>query len=922
MSALDLDPQRAAALNQLLDQALDRPAAERAAWFEQLDEAYRDLKPHLHDLLSRAAEIETRDFLSALPRFTPPKSHLGEWALEAGALIGPYRLVRELGQGGMGSVWLAERIDGFLTRQVALKLPHGAWPHARLGERLQRERDILAALEHPNIARLYDAGLTSDGQPYLALEYVEGRPIDEYCRLTDARSSLGVESRLRLFLQVARAVAYAHGKLVLHRDLKPANVLVTPDGAVKLLDFGIAKLLADGEARETRLTQFAGRALSPDYASPEQIRGETLGVSSDVYSLGVILYEILAGVRPYRLTRNSRGELEEAILHGDSRRPSEVARPSDRRVLHGDLDTIVLQALRKEPTQRYPTAHALIDDLERALDGRPVSARPDTLRYRASKFVRRHRVAVAAAVLLILALIAGTVGTTVGMIRARRAEVAARTEAATAERYSTFLVDLFESAAPEQSKGRTVSTKELLQKNAMRVRQELAGEPLLRARLLATIGWVQTRQGLYTDARPVLDEAVTVARSTGEPGKVDLAQALIRRGQVERYLNVPDQAESDDREALAILERSYGPHDVRVEPATTELGLVLRISDPEQALRLYRRSHDLLVAAHGQADGDAAVLLQNIGGIYFRAHRYQEARDAYEQALPHLRRHFGEQDPHVGRALGNLASVYRSLGDYERAVELAQRGLGVDTSVSGPDHPDVGIAWMNLARSTDKLGDTQLAVEQIDKAIDIFGQRLTPTHPLRVQAANARAGFLIEMGRIGEARSTLEEFAAIESTSVETRRSLLSSMVTLAEIERLEGQWQQSQGLAERVLFDPAAHGDRFLEADARWARAYALAVQAKTKEAEIERTRALEIESAVGGGAPFPGVFELAKYHACAGDTSQALAILREAIAKGFHDPIILSDPALRSLRERGDFALLAAAVAPHRPPKAAPAQ
>ena len=330
-----------------------------------------------------------------------------------------------------------------------------AWPQAQLAQRMEREREILAALEHPNIARLYDAGQSSGGRPFLALEYIEGLPIDEYCRSADGSPRFDIAGRVRLFLQVARAVAYAHGKLVLHRDLKPGNVLVTADGTARLLDFGIAKLLAEGEARETRLTQFAGRALSPDYASPEQIRGEPLSVASDIYSLGVVLYELLAGARPYRLTRNSRGELEEAILFADARKPSELAAPVDRRALRGDLDTIVLQAMKKAPADRYQTAYALIDDLERALDGRPVAAQADTMAYRAGKFVRRHKLAVAASALLALALTAGAVGTTVGMLRARRAEAEARTEAATAERYSEFLVKMFEVSTPDNSKGRT-----------------------------------------------------------------------------------------------------------------------------------------------------------------------------------------------------------------------------------------------------------------------------------------------------------------------------------------------------------------------------------------------------------------------------------------------------------------------------------
>jgi serine/threonine-protein kinase len=260
-------------------------------------------------------------------------------------MVGLYQLVRELGQGGMGAVWLAERADGLVKRAVALKLPHGAWRRAGLAGRMARERDILATLEHPHIARLYDAGLTTAEQPFLALEYVEGVPIDQYCAATDSRPALGLRAKLRLFLQVAQAVAYAHGKLVLHRDLKPANILVTRDGYVRLLDFGIAKLLADGEVKETRLTQFAGRALTLDYASPEQIRAEALAVTSDVYSLGVVLYELLTGSRPYKLKRDSRGALEDAILEAEPPRPSNAAPPENGASLRGALDTILLKAL-------------------------------------------------------------------------------------------------------------------------------------------------------------------------------------------------------------------------------------------------------------------------------------------------------------------------------------------------------------------------------------------------------------------------------------------------------------------------------------------------------------------------------------------------------------------------------------------------
>jgi serine/threonine-protein kinase len=910
MSQFDIDADTWSALNNLLDHALDLPSTERLGWIEALGSEYEALKPRLIDLLWRGAALRTDHILDTIPKLPDlcdeqPRSP----AEGADDIVGLYRLIRELGAGGMGTVWLAERSDGLIQRPVALKLPRSWSNSGALAERLARERDILATLNHPNIARLYDAGMTTRGQPYLALEYVEGCRIDEFVR--EARLDLPMV--LGLFLQVTDAVAHAHAQLVVHRDLKPSNILVTADGRVRLLDFGIAKLLEQGEARETALTEQSGRALTPDYASPEQIRGAPIGTASDVYSLGVVLYELLTQVRPYRLTRDSRGALEEAILQTDPAKPSEVAGDrSMRKALRGDLDWIVLKAMAKEQDRRYGSAADLAADIRRFLRHEPVEASPPSSAYRIRKFVRRHRVAAASAALLTLALLAGTVGTTVGMVRARRAEAAARTEAATAERASTFLIDIFEASTPEKSKGRDISARELLQGGAARVRTELANEPLLEARLLATIGGADTSLGLYPQARSTLDEAVALARGVGATGQLDLAHALVRRGAVERYLDEPTTAEADDREALAILERTFGPNDVKVEPALTELGLLLRTSDPEQSLRFYRRGYDLLVAAHGEPNGAAAVLLQNIGAIHDRARRYRDAKDAYEQALPLLRRNFGEQDPHVGSVLGNLAQLYQILGDYPRAFEAAQRGLEVDTTVSGPDHPDVGIAWLNLARISDKLGDQPLAVNQIERASAIFGQRFPPMHPLPLYAAYFKAGFLIELEQLGDARKLLEPLAATQASSVEAKVALFNGWVRLAELERLDGRPLKSRELAERVLADPAARADRRLEADARWTRAYALAKQEQTEEAEAERERALRIESAMAQGPASQGAFADAKYYACAGNETRALAILREAVAKGYHDPIVLHDPAFAALRASADFAPIAAAVTP----------
>jgi hypothetical protein len=415
---MHLSPATWPAVSALLDEALALAPEERATWLQSLDGERAVHRETLRALLSQTAAVETGDFLATLPRFTEvaPAGTRGPLTeLAAGDAIGPYRLLSELGTGGMGAVWLAERSDGQLKRKVALKLPRMVWAKG-LAERMARERDILATLEHPNIARLYDAGVDQHGRPYLALEYVEGQPIDVYAR----ERGLGVKDKLQLLLQVCSAVAFAHSRLVVHRDLKPSNILVTSDGQVRLLDFGIAKLMEGDSAKETQLTQLAGRALTLDYASPEQIKGEPIGTASDVYSLGVVAYELLTGAKPYKLKRGSAAELEEAIATAEPPKASDAATaPSEKKALRGDLDAILNKALKKAAGERYFTVEGLAEDIRRHCNSEPVVARPDRLSYRVLRFVQRYSAQVIGASAVLIALVAGT---TAALWQAREAQ--------------------------------------------------------------------------------------------------------------------------------------------------------------------------------------------------------------------------------------------------------------------------------------------------------------------------------------------------------------------------------------------------------------------------------------------------------------------------------------------------------------------
>jgi serine/threonine protein kinase len=505
-------------LNRLLEAALALEDDARASWLQAAAETDADLLPLLRQLLDEGAGIETDAFAGhpPLPAEAPPVEQPGE-------AFGPYRLQRVLGEGGMGTVWLAQRADGAFERAVALKLPRAEWTDRGLAQRFARERVVLASLNHPNIAQLFDAGWSASGRPYLALEYVEGVPITDWC---DARR-LDVAARLRLFVAVIRAVAHAHSRLIVHRDLKPSNVLVTEAGDVKLLDFGIAKLLADdgSAAAETELTRIGGRALTLQYAAPEQILGKPVTTAADVYALGVLLFELLSGERPYRLSREDlqrRSALEDAVLHADAPAPSSVASdPAVRRSLRGDLDAIVLRALHKAPEQRYETAAAFADDIERHLAKLPVRAQRAGRLYRLRRYVARHRLAAGAISAVLVAL---TAGLSAALWQAR----VARDEAERATLIKDFVLSIIQQADPVASRQTREADLALLTTAEGRVEQALGRRPELALQMRRAIGSAYYNRGAFERARSVLRHGIEQARGVLPPDHPELLGAFVQ----------------------------------------------------------------------------------------------------------------------------------------------------------------------------------------------------------------------------------------------------------------------------------------------------------------------------------------------------------------------------------------------------------
>jgi serine/threonine-protein kinase len=555
---MDVSPENWHRVSKLLDEVFDLDPADRATWLERVTVRHPDLAPLVRKLLAAHGAAGHADLLAHLPALAlAGNAAVNVSGLAVGALVGPYRLKREIGSGGMADLWLAERADGAFEREVALKLPRLTHLRRDLAERFAHERDILARLEHPYIARFYDAGITDAGLPFLAMEYVDGRPITQWCD----EHMLDVAGRLQLLLQVLDAVQFAHRNLVIHRDLKPSNILVTRSGQVRLLDFGIAKLLDGSVATETHLTQVSGRVLTPQYASPEQIRGDTLTTASDVYSVGVVLYELLAGQMPYRLATSSAAQLEEAIVSAVPIRPSVAASDTHaqfcglserrlRRALSGDLDTIVLKALAKEPLRRYGSATDLALDLQRHLSGEPVHARPPSWRYRARTFVRRNRLAVAAASAIALTLVAGA---SVSIWQAQRA----RAQAARAEEVKDFVLSIFADADTSNGGSRSTTAVDLLRQARHRLESAPVTDPNISAELLNVVGYSLEGLDEYTEALPVLERAVQIADTRLGPDHATTISSRINL--CDAYLGVGEQiqkAHSTIVQALASARRN------------------------------------------------------------------------------------------------------------------------------------------------------------------------------------------------------------------------------------------------------------------------------------------------------------------------------------------------------------------------------
>jgi serine/threonine protein kinase len=754
-----------------------------------------------------------------------------------GRVLGNYRLTSVVGHGGTGTVYLAERADRQYSAQVAVKVVDSAHLYGDLNLRFRAERQILASLNHPNIARLMDAGETPEGQPYLVMEYIHGEPLDRYCD----RKNLSLGDRLKLFLDICSAVQYAHQNLIVHRDLKPANILVTATGTPKLLDFGIAKLLDPGEAETNlALTRMSDRLLTPEYASPEQILGRAVTTSADVYALGVILYELMTGLRPFSVPASaSQLELERSICVTDPMRPSVAVRRTpgsettdvaalaearglsvDRlsRKLDGDIDAIVMRALRKEVQSRYASVEQLAADVRRFLHSEPVQARQGNWAYYSQRFVRRHAFGVSAGAVFAAFIIAFAITMSVQRQRVAAERDRAEQESARAETVSDFMLDVFAASEPFTSAGREITARELLDRAGSRIRGDLTQAPEVRARLLEAIGLAYRRQNEFDQAITFLGEALHLRRQASDGGGFRQASTLAQLATALRQTGDLEGADRTFKEALAVARQHRHDQSPEYAALLTDLGRVQLMSGNlpaarkyfEESLRLTREvlgpgtrevasvllelstvflwSDDLPGAERFAREGvaiyrtalpelhpDRVLAETRLADCLLAQTRLDEAAPLYTKSLEAQKKLYGGRSQQVADVLDSLSKIRKAQGLLAEAEEYAREAVGIQVEALGPEH--FMTAYFRTALAAVLLNRKQYpqAEEELRTALTVYAKTLPPDHQYIAWSEHILGEVLLATNRLPDAEATLtasmNRWKRVNSTEWRSARS-------------------------------------------------------------------------------------------------------------------------------------------------------
>jgi eukaryotic-like serine/threonine-protein kinase len=839
------NPGRWTRVQNLFHAALEQAPARRAAFVAEACGTDADLRAEVESLLAAHDEEGLLGEPPGLDREPEAES------------FGPYRILRPLGHGGMGAVYLAERAGAGFRQVVALKLLRvglglpGRIP-SDVQDRFARERLILARLEHPGIARLIDGGYTPEGHPFLAMEFVEGAALIEYSE----RQVRSVADRIELFIRVCEAVQFAHQRLVIHRDLKPANILVTEDGQPKLLDFGIATFAErEGQPEATTLT---GLWFTPNYASPEQVRRERVTTLSDLYSLGVLLYELLAGVRPYEVGGLSPAPIEDVVCRLIPERPSaRVPHPRRARELRGDLDTIVLKALAKEPERRYGSVQELADDLRRHLRREPVLARPDSLAYRTTSFLRRHRAAVAGGVLVAGALVAGLATTAWQAGVAARARDRAEAALAQSQRVTDFLIGLFQQSDPRRAALDPRSASAILERGVAQV-DSLAEQPAVQARLLDALGMLFVNLARYDEAHDLISRALGIRLGLPEPEQQDVVESLRHLGQVRRATADYATAEALYRQALAIQRRHPPPDDLAIAETLMDLGFLMPylVRAPEgealyrEALEIRRRrlgdgdprvlSTMLNVAAMLRRKGDEAASVamvedvlrlvreSGIPGSRLEAQSWLQLGDlmndragfldsaagCYERALAIQESYLGPDNLDLGHGLGGLAGVRQRQGRLRAAERLLRRSLAIHEHALPDGHVSIASTKEAVATVVAAQGRFNEALALRRESLATWRHAVGTEHPAYGGSLAGLGALLTEMGRYAEAEPMLLEAYRIRLAAGGPRHAwVANSLVALGQLYTRRGRYEEAErrllGAWDIVRTFPEGHVER-----------------------------------------------------------------------------------------------------------------
>jgi serine/threonine protein kinase len=786
-----------------LDRVLELAPEDRDACIAELRDQDPESAADLAGMLDEHRRLTAEGFLESATPLQPHEAPL------AGITIGAYTLASRIGHGGMGTVWLATRSDGRFQGQAALKLLNAALIGRGGEDRFTREGTILARLTHPFIARLIDAGVSNTGQPYLVLEYVDGRHIDQYCD----EERLSVDARIRLFLDVQAAVAHAHGQLIVHRDLKPSNVLVTTNGQVKLLDFGIAKLIEDEQHPvATMLTPESGSAMTPKYAAPEQVVGGAITTATDVYALGVLLYELLAGHHPAGATPKSPSDFVKAVtevepvrlsaaVYNTSSPDAAIALASKRattperlrRLLRGDLETILGKALKKNPLERYASVAEFAEDLRRYVEHEPIAARPDSVRYRAMKFTRRHWRGVSATAVAAL-LFVSVIGFYTARLAAERDR--ARLQADKASKLSELLTGLLIRADPYRTPdAREPTVQSLLDIGAERIARELGDQPDVQAEMFTVIGRTYARMGVQAKALPLLEQALSLGRRVFGSNSVRVAQSLNDLGVLQRQLGNLAAAEPLLVESLAVRRRLLGNETNEVAITLVELARVLkdrgRAAESEapsrEALAIRKKIFGDEHRETATSKNDVALLLLDRGDL-------AGAEPLFRENLATCERILGPDHPNTSAAKSNLARLLIAKGDPAGAENLLRESLAIDLRVFGDDHTEYAISLADLASAVEVRGRLDEAESLLARALDIARPKLGDQHPRVITMQLNLARVEIARGRgaatepvLRDVLSARQQLLAEGDWRIAQARSLLAASL-LAQARYAEAQ--------------------------------------------------------------------------------------------------------------------------------------